>query len=1008
MIEWKILPVKFVYFHYYMHSYRFIWLLLFLLTDAASQAQSNAYKLQIFGTRDGLISSKIFALKQAKDRKLWIGTEFGASVYDGYTFTNFQYSSSNEPIGRILCIAEDKEHGIWLGGDKGLFYLKNNKLQKITPGKGPAMAVEALHTDATGNVWIGDINALYKLSAATIAKLSGNEIISIHLIPYGAFAKRVFGLASDDEQNIYIASFDAVFKVHANRNSYEVFWKNPDPVQYVRSVAATSPDSIFWNCLNGLSLQKINGKLTQTASRNYITLQVFSSQQSAYALTTNGVGFIKDSINPKVSFGTKANNVVSAIVDEEENIWIASWEGLQKFKKTSFRQFQIQDEVNQEVFSFLERKNGELLFGSNRGKIFIKKENQVAPHPTIPPLFPLAEVMCLYEDTSAKLWAGSGYQGISSFKQGAPKRYLAGGFLKDNNCEALYARPDGKLFACTEQGVTLVDPNSQQPMVAHYPFQKIFTRYPELLGCFDNAAGNYWFYGSQGLFSLKNGLLIADEISGMPIKNLYITKIASDRNSNVWVATIGKGLLLCRNENGSLVLQKQYNISTGMGSDIALSVLVDKNNNVWWGDYMSVSTLTNPGKDEQLISFSESDGLISAYYQSLKLAQQKNGTIWGLTSMGIFSFDPDSIRKNSLAPVIILDQVQGSDSKRNFANTSYAKFTHDKNSFQFYFTAVSLTDPSKIRYAYRLIGLDSSWTFTSSRVAAFNFLQPGKYIFQLKAANNNNVWTEKLVQYNFSITPPIWQTWWFRLILAALILSLTLLLFRSRIMVIKHRATIKQKMAELEAKAIRAQMNPHFIFNSLNAIQESIVLNDYDTSYEYLSKFSKLLRLVLNNSDKNFIPLSNEIEMNRLYLELESLRFKHSFSYSIVIAEAIDADSTLFPSLLLQPFIENAVWHGLLQKDGEKVLLIHFYASNQELHCIIEDNGIGREKAAFIKRQKIGSQYFESKGTMLAMQRIQLLKDTGAINTELLIEDLKNEAGEATGTRIHIVIPLLK
>jgi LytS/YehU family sensor histidine kinase len=267
------------------------------------------------------------------------------------------------------------------------------------------------------------------------------------------------------------------------------------------------------------------------------------------------------------------------------------------------------------------------------------------------------------------------------------------------------------------------------------------------------------------------------------------------------------------------------------------------------------------------------------------------------------------------------------------------------------------------------------------------------------------VWTQPQ-SFRFTIRPPFWQTWWFRLSVIAVIALLSILLFRRRIASFKARAAIRQQMAELEAKAIRAQMNPHFIFNSLNAIQESIVLNDYDTSYQYLSRFSKLLRLVLNNSEKNLIPLRDEIEMNRHYLELESLRFKHSFNYTITIDDTIDPDMTLFPSLMLQPFIENAVWHGLMHKDGEKKLAITFRLRQQQLECIIEDNGIGREKAAMIKKQKLGAQYFESKGTDLARQRMHLLQESGTMEAGLVIEDLKDENNKVLGTRVTIKVPL--
>lgn len=220
------------------------------------------------------------------------------------------------------------------------------------------------------------------------------------------------------------------------------------------------------------------------------------------------------------------------------------------------------------------------------------------------------------------------------------------------------------------------------------------------------------------------------------------------------------------------------------------------------------------------------------------------------------------------------------------------------------------------------------------------------------------------------------------------------------------KAALRQKVAELESKALRAQMNPHFIFNSLNAIQELVVTENVTAAYDYLSKFSKLLRLVLNNSEKPLIPLADEAAMLHLYLELESLRFRQSFTYQILIDEALDAESVLVPPLLLQPFIENAVWHGLMLKEGEKRLLVKVEPTGDGLACTVEDNGIGRQKAAEIKAHKLGAGHFESKGLVLSRQRIELLKSNGR-SGEVKIEDLCRD-GLAAGTRVSIQLPLMQ
>jgi LytS/YehU family sensor histidine kinase len=200
-------------------------------------------------------------------------------------------------------------------------------------------------------------------------------------------------------------------------------------------------------------------------------------------------------------------------------------------------------------------------------------------------------------------------------------------------------------------------------------------------------------------------------------------------------------------------------------------------------------------------------------------------------------------------------------------------------------------------------------------------------------------------------------------------------------------------------------MNPHFIFNSLNAIQECIVTEKTDIAFEYLSKFSKLLRLVLNNSEKAFISLSSELEMLRLYLSLEMLRFRRSFTYCIDVEETIDPEEVQVPSLLIQPYVENALWHGLRMKEGEKKVEIRFFLRADELHIDVEDNGIGRKKAALIKSQKLGAEQFEARGTALSQQRIDILNRQYATKAEVSIIDLADDNLNPSGTRVVIKIP---
>ena len=218
----------------------------------------------------------------------------------------------------------------------------------------------------------------------------------------------------------------------------------------------------------------------------------------------------------------------------------------------------------------------------------------------------------------------------------------------------------------------------------------------------------------------------------------------------------------------------------------------------------------------------------------------------------------------------------------------------------------------------------------------------------------------------------------------------------------KRHVELEKQSTQLEMQALRAQMNPHFIFNSLSSINHFILKNESKTASSYLTRFSRLIRMVLINSQKSLISLQDELEMLSIYLEMERLRFKNSFNYGITFINKIDTDNIKIPPLLLQPFCENAVWHGLMNKDGEGRLEIELSMENNTLNCIITDNGVGRKRAGEIKSKSAEKE--KSMGLKITADRLSLLNAEKGMSTYYTIEDLKDEQGSPTGTRVHIRI----
>ena len=339
---------------------------------------------------------------------------------------------------------------------------------------------------------------------------------------------------------------------------------------------------------------------------------------------------------------------------------------------------------------------------------------------------------------------------------------------------------------------------------------------------------------------------------------------------------------------------------------------------------------------------------------------------------------------------------------------------YNQNNMAFNFAATDYRAPEATKYFTMLENYDDTWREAIGEKSSYYFnVPPGKYIYRVKAYNSDGTKAEKAITIHINL--PWWETWLFR-ISAIIFIGVTfyglirwrlkqkfrLQLERSE----KERqmAELKQKGTELEMQALRAQMNPHFIFNCLNSINRFILTNEPAKAADHLTKFAKLIRIVLQQSGRSFIPLEDELYCLQLYMDLEALRFEIPFSYEINQG-GINTSAVMVPPLLLQPFVENAIWHGLHPKENENGRInIDLKQHNEMLHCSICDNGVGRIKSTGLADNSIGK---KSLGIKLTQHRLELfessLKRDEAV---IVINDLTNEAGQSAGTCVHIKIPV--
>lgn len=390
---------------------------------------------------------------------------------------------------------------------------------------------------------------------------------------------------------------------------------------------------------------------------------------------------------------------------------------------------------------------------------------------------------------------------------------------------------------------------------------------------------------------------------------------------------------------------------------------------------------------------------------------------------GRYQFRPEELQADTVKPKVVFSFVKIFDKvlelPQSLNHTEALELQHDQNFFSVGFSVLSFFQQDKNQFAYILDGFSPDWIPTSgSPVAAFTNVPPGRYTLKIRGSNSDDIWSDER-HLAIVIHPAFWQTAWFKVMLALLLLGSVYALYRYQLAQKTLRSRLRSEvalrrqqeaefqkyLAQAEISALRAQMNPHFIFNCLNSIQYFTANNDATKASDYLTKFSRLIRLVLENSRSEKVTLENELETLRLYIEMEVMRFGGKVSYHIEVAEGIAQDYLEIPPLLLQPFVENAIWHGLMHKEAGGTVKVSITQPNERLLKVeITDNGIGRQRAAEFKSKSATRN--KSFGMKVTAERIQLINQLYQTQASVDIQDLTDEAGRASGTRVVVKIPL--
>lgn len=507
----------------------------------------------------------------------------------------------------------------------------------------------------------------------------------------------------------------------------------------------------------------------------------------------------------------------------------------------------------------------------------------------------------------------------------------------------------------------------------------------------------FWSGSNDSLFCWKNtsphAILSKEGTAITPVD------IVQTKDSIIWVATSNKGLYGLKNE------QEIYHFTTadGLPSNNCKTIATDYPY-IWIGTNKGIVKLHPASKKINL--YNQLDGLLTNNIDFIEIANKK---VWAATTKGLISFEVNTPSTNPTPPLISLTKWEVNDSSYALNRSNTLLF--DQNNIKFTFQALALKSRNTYTYEYRLLGIDSLWVQQSSSTNFVRFpnLNSGTYTFQVRARNEDGILSKQSAQISFRIQPPYWETWWFRSIIACIILTFIILIIRFRYQFAQKKQATQNLITQLKMQALQAQMNPHFIFNAMSTIQSFWMYKDAKAALIYHAKFAKLMRLIFNYSNEKSIPIKEEIEFLKLYIDLEKIRLKHTIKTIFEIDSIFEYEDIHIPPLLIQPIVENSFKHGFLHKEAEGQLLIKLQKETHYIKCLIEDNGVGRATAASYNTWKDTATTKKS-SSFVTQDRLSMLNHSqGQFPKKITykITDLKDAQNKALGTRIELWIPII-
>jgi ligand-binding sensor domain-containing protein len=951
---------------FYISLAAFVCALLIPCTHTAAQQ----YTYTQYTEKDGLAGSTVYGMIQDRQGFLWFATETGVSRFDGVHFTNFT-TADGLPANEVFGICPDSYGRLWMiSFSKMICYYKNGKIYNSSNNDFlRRIRNESLITNISEDA---DKNIIIRTIDSTIV-LSGQEI---------SYHPRQYSYTLDKYSWLHTG-----INTGKKEQPGKEFNSLPDNIKkwakdyfpeltfiISRNKKAAVPGICFIETGDDLLMLDARkaAPLIQTipTTLNYYAFldsnRIAVKQTSTFLIYDVRKGEMKE----KYTLPCVVNEM---FIDREGEYWFSTrGQGLFKLASPSFENYKCTFKGISFSVSNIQQRGKDIYAGDDNGGFW--KYNSS--------LHELSRVKNIRKD------------------------FLFPDDILINPCQyimrqaypAFYKKLSFPAKSVFKQGDKLLIASSADVRLVKVPEMRIIdTIATGRSTCALESSGSYYVGTLNGLYKIDKAK--SKIYLGALDKELSsrISFIAKSPDGIIWVATSRNGVIGLKNDK--IFARVAY-----LEDKVCLCLYIS-GNSMWAGTNKGLYKIElASGRYVAVSGYNAFDGLGSDIVNCVFVS---DGKVYAGTSAGFTVFD-EYAPVNSFS-LLYLTGITVSGREVSFNNSNKTVLPHNDNNIRFQFAGLSYRSGNEILYSYRLAGLDTAWRTTKESYLAYPSLPSGSYTLEIIAVNRFRGKSNP-VSFDFTILPSVWEKWWVRLLIVLLFALSVITFVKIRIRQIKTKSeyiiAAQKRMTELEQMALRAQMNPHFIFNCLNSIQNFTIKQDIKGANIYLTRFAGLIRQTLENSPKLLISLKEEIAYLTNYIELERLQMAGGFEFEIRTTFNTDEDATRIPNMVVQPYLENAIKHGLGSCSFPvPKLSVSFSKESEMLICIIEDNGPGISS----NKQRDSNDKHTSMGMSITAKRIEMLNlvNKGAgrhVSAE--VQNIRDLNPHLSGTRVILKFPL--